>query len=285
MAGLWPACRSRWRAHGERLCGSGLEAARSRCPRVKLGRSRHDDRGRRRGHDPFRPYVMGKPEGPSPLDELRTPCLGWRFINPRMKAATASTPWADAENAPAHQISRTDRSPWPVSPPLQGWPRIAASRQEIVKVCVKKGKTETVSRTTTPARRTTMEILPSCRPPSARRSVTAGNAAGIKDGDLRHDHPRRRRQGNGLVPRARNPRTVSPACRPGHGHRPGAGHAKAFGQSSAYVCATSTRSSSRGLCRPGARRAAPARPATMPRTSIPMAAPSRLPSAGRLGGG
>ncbi|NBQ41841.1 MAG: prephenate dehydrogenase/arogenate dehydrogenase family protein [Mycobacteriaceae bacterium] len=58
------------------------------------------------------PYVMGKPEGAFDRSmKLEDTVLGWRFVNPRMKAAYGVDPMGQtAENvAGEHQISRTDQ--------------------------------------------------------------------------------------------------------------------------------------------------------------------------------
>ena len=58
------------------------------------------------------PYVMGKPEGPFDRGmKLEDTVLGWRFVNPKMKAAYGIDPMGQtAENvATEHQISRTDQ--------------------------------------------------------------------------------------------------------------------------------------------------------------------------------
>ena len=94
-----------------RLCGSGLEAAGHAARAVKLGEADMMIAGGVEGMTRS-PYVMGKPEGPFDRSmKLEDTVLGWRFVNPKMKAAYGVDPMGQtAENvATEHQISRTDR--------------------------------------------------------------------------------------------------------------------------------------------------------------------------------
>ncbi len=135
------------------------------------------------------PYVMGKPEGAFDRSmKLEDTVLGWRFVNPRMKAAYGVDPMGQtAENvATEHQISRTDQDAFA----YRSQRRCKAAQErgffekEIVKVCVKKGKAEiVVEKDEHPRGDTTMETL--SKLPAAFRdggSVTAGNSSGLNDG-------------------------------------------------------------------------------------------------------
>jgi acetyl-CoA acetyltransferase family protein len=191
-----------------RLCGSGLEAAGHAARAVKLGEADMIIAGGVEGMTRS-PYVMGKPEGPFDRSmKLEDTVLGWRFVNPRMKAAYGIDPMGQtAENvAGEHQISRTDQDAFA----YRSQRRCKAARdrgffdKEIVKVCVKKGKTEAiVDKDEHPRGDTTMETL--SKLPAAFReggSVTAGNSSGINDGAaavllMRLSHARER----GLAPR------------------------------------------------------------------------------------
>src|SRR5580704_11848341 len=170
-----------------RLCGSGLEAAGHAARAVKLGEADMMIAGGVEGMTRS-PYVMGKPEGPFDRSmKLEDTVLGWRFVNPRMKAAYGVDAMGQtAENvAGEHQISRTDQDAFA----YRSQRRCKAAQErgffdrEIVKVCVKKGKTETiVEKDEHPRGDTTMEIL--AKLPAAFRdggSVTAGNSSGIND--------------------------------------------------------------------------------------------------------
>jgi len=171
-----------------RLCGSGLEAAGHAARAVKLGEADLMIAGGVEGMTRS-PYVMGKPE--SAFDrsmKLEDTVLGWRFVNPRMKAAYGVDPMGQtAENvATEHQISRTDQDAFAYR--SQRRCRAAQERgffeKEIVKVCVKRGKTEViVEKDEHPRGDTTMETLSKLA--AAFRdggSVTAGNASGLNDG-------------------------------------------------------------------------------------------------------
>jgi acetyl-CoA acetyltransferase len=94
-----------------RLCGSGLEAAGHAARAIKLGEADMMIAGGVEGMTRS-PYVMGKPEGAFDRSmKLEDTVLGWRFVNPRMKAAYGVDPMGQtAENvAGEHQISRTDQ--------------------------------------------------------------------------------------------------------------------------------------------------------------------------------
>src|SRR5215218_6415094 len=193
-----------------RLCGSGLEAAGHAARAVKLGEADMMIAGGVEGMTRS-PYVMGKPEGPFDRSmKLEDTVLGWRFVNPRMKAAYGIDPMGQtAENvAGEHQISRTDQDAFAYR--SQRRCKAAQDRsffdKEIVKVCVKKGKTETiVDKDEHPRGDTTMETL--SKLPAAFReggSVTAGNSSGINDGACAMIvASEAAAKANGLVPRAR----------------------------------------------------------------------------------
>src|ERR1041385_508971 len=171
-----------------RLCGSGLEAAGHAARAVKLGEADMMIAGGVEGMT-RPPYAMGKPEGPFDRGmKLEDTVLGWRFINPKMKAAYGIDPMGQtAENvAGEHQISRTDQDAFAYR--SQRRCKAAQDRgffdKEIVKVCIKQRKGETiVDKDEHPRGDTTMEIL--AKLPAAFReggSVTAGNSSGINDG-------------------------------------------------------------------------------------------------------
>jgi 3-oxoadipyl-CoA thiolase len=201
-----------------RLCGSGLEAAGHAARAVKLGEADLMIAGGVEGMTRS-PYVMGKPEGAFDRSmKLEDTVLGWRFVNPRMKAAYGVDPMGQtAENvATEHQISRTDQDAFA----YRSQRRCKAAQErgffekEIVKVCVKKGKAEiVVERDEHPRGDTTMETL--SKLPAAFRdggSVTAGNSSGLNDGAcamiIASEAAAR---ANGLTPRARILGAVSAA--------------------------------------------------------------------------
>ena len=96
--------------------------------------------------------------------KLEDTVLGWRFVNPKMKAAYGIDPMGQtAENvATEHQISRTDQDAFAYR--SQRRCKAAQDRgffdKEIVAVSVKKGKTEyVVDKDEHPRGDTTMETL------------------------------------------------------------------------------------------------------------------------------
>ena len=204
-----------------RLCGSGLEAAGHAARAVKLGEADMMIAGGVEGMTRS-PYVMGKPEGPFDRSmKLEDTVLGWRFVNAKMKAAYGVDPMGQtAENvATEHQISRTDQDAFAYR--SQRRCKAAQDRgffdKEIVKVCVKNRKGETiVDKDEHPRGDTTMEIL--SKLPAAFReggSVTAGNSSGINDGACAMIiASEAAAKANGLVPRARILGTVSAGVPP-----------------------------------------------------------------------
>ena len=193
-----------------RLCGSGLEAAGHAARAVKLGEADIMIAGGVEGMTRS-PYVMGKPE--SAFDrsmKLEDTVLGWRFVNPKLKAAYGVDPMGQtAENvAQEHQISRTDQDAFAYR--SQRRCKIAQDRgffdKEIVKVVVRKGKAEiVVEKDEHPRGDTTMETL--SKLPAAFReggSVTAGNSSGLNDGACAMIiASEAAAKANGLTPRAR----------------------------------------------------------------------------------
>src|ERR1043165_5101354 len=133
---------------GDRPWGSGLEAAGHAARAVKLGEADMIIAGGVEGMTRS-PYVMGKPEGPFDRNmKLEDTVLGWRFINPKMKAAYGVDPMAQtAENvATESQISRTDQDAFA----YRSQRRCKAAQdkgffdKEIVSVTVKTRNAETV---------------------------------------------------------------------------------------------------------------------------------------------
>jgi len=193
-----------------RLCGSGLEAAGQAARAIRTGDAELMIAG---GVESMTrsPYVMGKPEGAFDRSmKLEDTVLGWRFVNPRMKAAYGVDPMGQtAENvATEHQISRTDQDAFAYR--SQRRCKAAMERaffnKEIVAVKVKKGKTEfMVEADEHPRGDTTMETLSKLA--AAFReggSVTAGNSSGINDGACAMIiASEKAARANGLTPRAR----------------------------------------------------------------------------------
>ena len=195
------------------------------------------------------PYVMGKPTAPFDRNaELEDTVLGWRFVNPKMKAAYGVDSMGQtAENvAPRHQISRTDQDAFAYRSQRRcgrAGPRLLRQgdrhgrRQE--------GQGRRSSSTRTSIRAATPRWRRWRKLPAAFReggSVTAGNSSGINDGACAMIiASEAAAKANGLTPRARIlGAAVGRRAAARHGHRPGAGDAEAAGQARHDDRATST---------------------------------------------
>jgi 3-oxoadipyl-CoA thiolase len=193
-----------------RLCGSGLDAVAMAARAIRGGESDLIIAG---GSESMSraPFVMAK--ATSAFDrnaEMYDTTIGWRFVNPKMKAAYGDdTMPSTGENvAQDFQISREDQDSFALrsqekAARAQANGRLAA---EIVGVEIpqRKGDPLIVDRDEHP-RATTLEALgrlkPIVRPDG---TVTAGNASGVNDGAaaliIASEQAARR---NGLTPRAR----------------------------------------------------------------------------------
>ncbi|MGZ5199252.1 MAG: 3-oxoadipyl-CoA thiolase [Telluria sp.] len=193
-----------------RLCGSGLDAVGSAARAIKAGEASLLIAG---GAESMTraPFVMGKAESPFARQaSLQDTTMGWRFINPLLKAQYGvDTMPETAENVAAEfGVSREDQDRFALA--SQG--KAAQAQEaglfahEIVPVTIaqKKGDPVVVARDEHP-RATSMEALAKLKPvvrPDG--TVTAGNASGINDGAcallIASAEAAAR---NGLTPRAR----------------------------------------------------------------------------------
>ena len=171
-----------------RLCASGLDAVAAAARAIRAGEI---DLAIAGGVESMTraPLVMGKNETAFQRGgELYDTTIGWRFVNPLLKAQYGSDAMPEtAENVAAEfAISRDDQDAFG----LRSQQRAAAAQEAgilaaaIVPVSVPAGKSGTVAvaRDEHP-RATSMEALAKLRPivrPGG--TVTAGNAAGINDG-------------------------------------------------------------------------------------------------------
>ena len=193
-----------------RLCGSGLDAVAMAARTIRGGESDLIIAG---GSESMSraPFVM--PKATSAFDrnaEIYDTTIGWRFVNPKMKAAYGDdTMPSTGENvAQEFQVSRTDQDAFALrsqerAARAQANGRLAA---EIVGVAIpqRKGDAVVVESDEHP-RQTTIEALSKLRPivrPDG--TVTAGNASGVNDGAaaiiIASEEAAKR---NGLTPRAR----------------------------------------------------------------------------------
>jgi 3-oxoadipyl-CoA thiolase len=193
-----------------RLCGSGLDALGTAARAIKSGEASLMLAG---GVESMSraPFVMGKAESAfSRAARIEDTTIGWRLINPRMKAlhGVDSMPETAENVATDHKISREDQDRMALASQRKA---VAAQQRgffdaEIVPVTVpqKKGDAVVVARDEHP-RDTSLEALAKLkgvvRPDG---TVTAGNASGVNDGAcalLLADEAGAAR--HGLTPRAR----------------------------------------------------------------------------------
>ncbi|NKJ44777.1 3-oxoadipyl-CoA thiolase [Novosphingobium sp. SG720] len=193
-----------------RLCGSGLDAVAIAARAIKSGEAELVIAG---GVESMSraPFVMPKAETAfSRANAIFDTTIGWRFVNPAMKAAHGvdSMPETAENVASEYGISREDQDLF-----AQGSQTKAAAAQqsgrlarEIVAVSIpqRKGEPQRVERDEHP-RVVTLEALAALRPVvRADGTVTAGNASGVNDGAgaliVASEAAAKR---HGLVPRAR----------------------------------------------------------------------------------
>ena len=170
-----------------RLCGSGLDALATAARAVKAGEAELMIAG---GVESMSraPFVMGKADTPfSRQAEIFDTTIGWRFVNPAMKAAygTDSMPETAENVADDWKVSRADQDAFALRSQERAARAIAdgSMAREIVPVTIKTRKGETVVTTDEHPRATTIEALSALKPivrPGG--TITAGNASGVNDG-------------------------------------------------------------------------------------------------------
>jgi len=171
-----------------RLCGSGLDAVSIAARAIKAGEAQLMIAG---GVESMTraPFVTGKAEAAfARAPEIYDTTIGWRFVNPKMKAAFGidSMPETAENVAVEFGVSRADQDAFAVrsqakAAAAQANGRLAA---EITPVTIpqKKGDPVVVDRDEHP-RETSVEALGKLRPiVKADGTVTAGNASGVNDG-------------------------------------------------------------------------------------------------------
>ena len=172
-----------------RLCSSGLNAIGLASQAIKAGEVDFAIAG---GVESMTraPFVMGKAhEAFSRSNEIFDTTIGWRFINPLMKAQYGVDQMADtAENvAEEFQVARKDQDAFALRSQQRASNAMAAGyfKNEIVAVEVPGGKAGPVKIDTDehPRPDTTAEGLAKLKTPFRNPgSVTAGNASGVNDG-------------------------------------------------------------------------------------------------------
>jgi 3-oxoadipyl-CoA thiolase len=194
-----------------RLCGSGLDAVGTAARAIRAGDAELMLAG---GVESMTraPFVTGKAaEAFSRVSETYDTTIGWRFVNPAMKAeyGVDSMPETAENVAQDFQISRADQDAFA----LRSQQRTRAAQEseffarEIapIEIAGRKGST-VVDRDEHPRGDTTAEQLAKLKAPFRKEggTVTAGNASGVNDGAaaliVASEAAARR---HGLTPRAR----------------------------------------------------------------------------------
>ncbi|MAM39074.1 MAG: 3-oxoadipyl-CoA thiolase [Sphingobium sp.] len=193
-----------------RLCGSGLDAVGLAARAIRSGDAQLMIAG---GVESMSraPYVMGKADTAfSRGQRIEDTTIGWRFVNPAMKAAYGvdSMPETGENVAQEWQVSRADQDVFALASQQKAATAQANGRlaAEIVPVAIpqKKGEPILFAQDEHP-RATTLEALAKLKPvvrPDG--TVTAGNASGVNDGAAALLIASEvAAKANGLTPRAR----------------------------------------------------------------------------------
>ncbi|WP_180699770.1 3-oxoadipyl-CoA thiolase [Pseudomonas crudilactis] len=171
-----------------RLCASGMDAIGTAFRAIASGEMELAIAG---GVESMSraPFVMGKADAAFSRNmTLEDTTIGWRFINPLMKAqyGVDAMPQTADNVADDYKVSRVDQDAFA----LRSQQRTAAAQaagyfaEEIVEVRIAHKKGETVvSQDEHPRADTTIEALTKLKPVNGPdKTVTAGNASGVNDG-------------------------------------------------------------------------------------------------------
>lgn len=171
-----------------RLCGSGLDAVGTAARAIKAGEA---DLVLAGGVESMSraPFVMGKAEAAFQRSaEIHDTTIGWRFVNPLMKAqyGVDSMPETAENVAEEFEVSREDQDRFAFLSQSRAAMAQKSGRfaREIAPVAIpqRKGEPVVVDQDEHP-RETTLEKLASLPTPFRKGgSVTAGNASGVNDG-------------------------------------------------------------------------------------------------------
>lgn len=174
-----------------RLCASGLNAVASAARGIKAGEGELYVAG---GVESMTraPFVMSKGSTPFARDvQLFDTSLGWRFVNPRMKAMHGTDSMGEtAENVAAqYGVSRADQDAFAVRSQQKAAAARSSGRlaREIAPVSVpqRKGDPLVVAQDEFLRPDTTLDTLAKLKPAfrtDGQGSVTAGNSSGLNDG-------------------------------------------------------------------------------------------------------
>src|SRR5262244_1367446 len=172
-----------------RLCASGLEATGAAARAIRAGEM---DLAIAGGVESMTraPFVMGKaPEAFPRSAEMFDTTIGWRFVNPVMKAqyGVDSMPETGENVAEEFQVTRGDQDAFAWRSQQRAGKAIASGyfAEEIVPVEAPGGKAGplVVDKDEHPRPETTLENLAKLKTPfRSPGTVTAGNASGVNDG-------------------------------------------------------------------------------------------------------
>lgn len=171
-----------------RLCGSGLDAVGTAARAIRAGEA---DLMLAGGVESMTraPFVMGKAgEAFSRSATIEDTTIGWRFVNPAMKAAygTDSMPETGENVAEEFNISREDQDlfAYRSQQKTKAAQEAGVFAREIAPVTIKGRKGDTIFAVDEhPRPETTLEGLAKLRTPfRTPGTVTAGNASGVNDG-------------------------------------------------------------------------------------------------------
>jgi acetyl-CoA acyltransferase len=172
-----------------RLCGSSMDAVATASRAIKCGEAELIIAG---GVESMSraPFVLGKAEDAySRAMKMEDTTIGWRFVNPLMKAkyGVDSMPETGENVAEEFRIGREDQDAFALRSQRRAADAIRSGRlkQEIVAVPLaqKKGEPILFSEDEHPRPDTTMEALSRLKPiVKPNGTITAGNASGVNDG-------------------------------------------------------------------------------------------------------
>jgi acetyl-CoA acyltransferase len=172
-----------------RLCGSGMDALITAARAIKAGETELVIAG---GVESMSraPFVLPKAESAfSRHGEIHDTTLGWRFVNPLMKAqyGVDSMPETGENVAQEFAVSREDQDAFAARSQMRAAAAMENGRlaKEIVPVTIpqRRGEPKVVVADEHPRAGTTIEQLAKLPTPFRQGgSVTAGNASGVNDG-------------------------------------------------------------------------------------------------------
>jgi acetyl-CoA acyltransferase len=172
-----------------RLCGSGMEAVALSARAIRTGEAELMIAG---GVESMSraPFVIPKAAAPfSRTAEIYDTTIGWRFVNPLMKAQYGidSMPETGENVAEAFQVSRADQDAFALRSQARAGRAmkngVLAAEIVPVEIAGRKGEAKLVREDEHPRPETTLEALAKLPTPFRKGgTVTAGNASGVNDG-------------------------------------------------------------------------------------------------------